>query len=230
MLLGGKQSRIKQVAIVTRNQKFNRLLGAILAEWKLFAVEDPTAANVVFVERGLELPDVPGQVIWLTPLPLSEGLFLQTPISLTELYQLMETQFFPTPRQHLRVAIETRTGMKTGSTWQDGKLISLSDRGGRMVCEQEIPRGTMMQLELMLAGRQLDLPAEVLYCIPAGDSPGRTKPQVGLLFKPADDKVIGMLRRFIEKFSVEAACAREGISFGDPCLSWIDVPGNPWSE
>ena len=120
--------------------------------------------------------------------------------------------------------------MKTGATWQDCKLISLSDRGGRMVSEQEIPRGTMVQLELMLAGRQLDIPAEVLYCIPAGDSPGRSKPQVGLLFKPADEKVTDMLRRFIEKFSIEMACAREEISLHDPCLSWIDVPGNPWNE
>ena len=42
MLLGEKQSEIKQVAVVTRDQQFNRLLSSVLAEWKFIAVEDLT--------------------------------------------------------------------------------------------------------------------------------------------------------------------------------------------
>ncbi len=117
-----------------------------------------------------------------------------------------------------------------GASWQDSKLVSLSDRGARMVCENELPRGTQVQIDLKLSGRQFQVPAEVLYCIPAGDAPGRSRPQVGLLFKPADGKLINMLRRYIEKRSVEAACAREDIALNDPCLSWIDVPQDPWQE
>ena len=120
--------------------------------------------------------------------------------------------------------------MKTGEGWQDSQLISLSDRGGRLICEREISRGTLVYIEMMLAGRQMELPAEVLYCIPAGDSPGRSKPQVGLLFRPSDEKVFDRLRRYIEKISVETACAREQIAANDPCLSWIDIPENPWDE
>ncbi|NIP49097.1 MAG: hypothetical protein GWO30_03495, partial [Gammaproteobacteria bacterium] len=119
---------------------------------------------------------------------------------------------------------------KLGTTWQDCKLISLSDRGGRIVCESEISRGTQAQLDLKLSGRQLQVPVEVLYCIPAGDAPGRSKPQAGLLFKPANEKLINTLRRYIEKRSVEAACAKEDIALNDPCVSWIDVPLDPWQE
>ncbi len=230
MLLGGKQSDVKQVAIVTRNQKFNRLLGSLLADWKFFTVDDPSAAKVVFAERGIDLPEIDSQIIWLTPMPLSEGSFLLTPISLTRLYLLLEMHYFPTPRRHIRVAIEAKTGLKTGASWQDCKLVSLSDRGGRMVCENELPRGTQVQLDVMLSGRQILMPAEVLYCIPAGDAPGRSRPQVGLLFKPEDKKVINMLRRYVERRSVEAACAREDIALNDPCLSWIDVPQDSWQE
>lgn len=224
MLLGGKQADIKQVAVVTRNQKFNRLLSSILADWKFFTVNDLSAATVIFAERGLELPAHDGHVVWLTPLPLSEGSFLEVPISLTRLYHLLEIHLFPTPRRHVRVAMETVVDLKIENDWQEGRLISLSDRGGRITCTNEIPRGKSLTLEMKLMGRVLRLPAEVLYCIPAGDSPGRSQPQIGVIFKPPNDHEFVFLRRFIEKTCIEQACARENIPLTDPCVSWLDVP------
>lgn len=229
MLLGGKQAGIKQVAIVTRNADFNRLMASILAEWKFFTVEDPASATVVFAERGLDLPEEFGDVVWLTPMPLAEGTFLTTPISLTGLYHLLEKEFFPSPRRHVRIAIEAAVDIQLDNAWHDGQLISLSDRGGRIVCPREIPRGTTLLLQTRLGGQFLQVPAEVLYCIPAGDAPGRACPQVGVLFKPAETKVIDQLRGYIEKVSVESACARENIPLNHPCLSWLDVPGDPWA-
>ena len=38
-----------------------------------------------------------------------------------------------------------------------------------------------------------------------------------------------MLKGYIEKVTVEAACVREDIPLNDACLSWIDVPDDPWS-
>ena len=230
MLLGGNQSEIKQVAIVTRNPRFNRLLATILADWRFFTVEDLTEAKVIFAERGVSLPDLHGQVVWLAPMPLSEGSFLQTPISLTRLYHLLEVHFFPTPRRHIRVALEGSIGIKIGGTWQNCQFVSLSDRGCRVICEQELPSGTLVQVDTDLAGKTLQMPAEVLYCIPARDVSGGSLPQIGLLFKPADKKMVGMIRRFIEKRSIEMACAKEDVALTDPCLSWIDVPENPWEE
>ena len=224
LLLGGKQSAIKQVAVVTRNQQFKRLLASILADWKFFAVEDASAATVVFVERGLDLPEPAAEVVWLTPMPLSEGDFLMIPISLTELYFLLETRFFPTPRRHIRVNLETMLDLKIGNEWLEGQLASLSVRGGRFNCAREISRGTELTLDLRLDGDMLRIPSEDLYCIPAGDSPGRRQPQIGVLFKPADVAMFELLKRFIEKTCIEYACAREGVSLHDPCLSWLDMP------
>ena len=224
MLLGGKQADIKQVAVVTRSQKFSRLLSRILADWKFFTVDDISAAKVIFAERGLELPAHDGQVVWLTPLPLSEESFLTVPISLTRLYHLLETHLFPTPRRHIRVTIEIAVDMKVEGDWLEGQLVSLSDRGGRISCATEIPRGKSLDLEMKLANRLFKMPAEVLYCIPAGDSLSRSQPQVGVLFKPADDQEFGMLKHFIEKTCIERACAKENISLTDPCVSWLEVP------
>lgn len=229
MLLGGKQAGIKQVAILTRNQAFNRLLASILAEWKFFAVDEPQAASVVFAERGLDVPEGNNNIVWLTPMPLGEGVYLTTPISLTHLYHLLEMEFFPSPRRHVRIVAEVAAEIQFDGEWQKCQLVSLSDRGGRLVCDREIPKGSRVQLEVRLGGKFLQLPTEILYCIPAGDSPGRSKPQVGVLFRPVDEKIIDRIRGYIEKVSVESACARENIAFNDPCLSWLDVPSDPWT-
>ena len=224
MLLGGKPSEIKQVAVITRSQQFSKLLTSILADWKFFAVEDLSAATVAFVERGLELPDPDVQVVWLTPMPLETGEFLKTPISLSELYLLLEAHFFPTPRRNIRVAVEISVELKIESEWLEGQLVSLSDRGGRLSCAREIPRGTGLILEVKIEGEILRVPSEVLYCIPAGDSPSRLQPQIGVLFKPTNIEIFELLKRFIEKTCIECVCAREGISLNDPCLSWFAIP------
>jgi hypothetical protein len=224
LLLGGRQAEIKQVAVITRSQKFTKLLTSILADWKFFAVEDLSAATVAFVERGVELPDHDVQVVWLTPMPLEKGDFLMIPISLSELYLLLEAHFFPTPRRNIRVPMELSVDLKIESEWLEGQLVSLSDRGGRLTCAKEIPRGTELTLEVKLDGETLRIPSEVLYCIPAGDSPGRLQPQIGVLFKPTNGEMFELLKRFIEKTCIECACAREGISFNDPCLSWLAIP------
>ncbi len=226
MLLGGKQADIKQVAVVTRNQKFNRLLSRILDDWKFYTVDDLSAAKVIFAERGLELPAHDAQVVWLTPLPLSEGSFLTVPISLTRLYHLLEIHLFPTPRRHIRVAMEAVVDLKIENDWQEGRLLSLSNRGGRIICTSEIPRGKLLDIEVKLAGRVLRMPSEVLYCIPVGDSPSRVQPQIGVLFKSSDDHTLDFLRRFIDKTSIESACVRENILLTDPCVSWLDVPAD----
>ena len=116
MILGDKPSEIKQVAVITRSQQFSKLLTSILADWKFFAVEDLSAATVAFVERGVELPDHDVQVVWLTSMPLEKGDFLTTPISLSELYLLLQAHFFPTPRRNIRVAMDIPVELKIEST------------------------------------------------------------------------------------------------------------------
>lgn len=228
MLLGGGKTNIKQVAVITRNLKFNKLLSSILADWRFFAVEDLSAAKVIFAERGIELPAHNAQVIWLSPMPLSEENSLETPICLTTLYYLLEAHLFPTPRRHVRIAMEVDIDLKVEDDWYDGKLISLSDRGGRIACTPQMPRNKSLDVAVKLAGRVLRIPAKVLYYIPAGDFPGRSQPHIGVLFKSHDGHEFEVLRRFIEKTCIERACVREDIQRTDPCLSWLDVPEDPW--
>lgn len=230
MLLGGKQSDIKQIAVVTHNLQFRQLLSSILSEWKFFTVAELNEARVVFAEDGVELPGLGPEVVWLSRQPLPKRRCLNIPISLTQLYKLLETEYFPTPRRHIRIALEEQVHVRLDDAWEECRLVSLAERGGRITFQKELPRGTMLQLEMQIAGKMLQLPAEVLYSIPAGDLSCRALPQVGVLFRPADDRIISVLRNFIEKVCVESACAREGLSLDDPCLDWIDFVDEPWRE
>jgi hypothetical protein len=228
-LLGGKQPDTKQVGVVTRNPQFKKLLASILAEWKFFSVDDLADARVVFVERGLELPPQVGGVVWLTPMPPAEGNFLVPPISLSHLYHLLEGQFFSTPRRHIRVAVDLAIDLEIDGTWLEGRLLSLSVRGGRIACAHEMPRGRSMHLQVTLDGRVQRLVAEAIYSLPAGDAQVNSQPQVGVLFKSCSDQQCEMLRQFIEKTCIVRACTREGIALHDPCLSWLDVPTESWT-
>ena len=70
-------------------------------------------------------------------MPLIDESFLTVPISLTRLYHLLEVHFFPTPRRHIRVTKEIAVDLHYDGQWQEGRLISLSDRGGRFFCDEE---------------------------------------------------------------------------------------------
>lgn len=228
MLLGESYGGVKRVAVISRSPQFKRLLASLLAGWKYSAAEGEKAARLVFVERGLPLPATAERVVWLTPLPLAEEDALLIPVSLTQLYMLLEDYFFPTPRRHIRIPIDLAVDLQFDGQWLSSRLVSLSNRGGRMTCPVALPTGTSLFVEVRLGGRIERLPAEVIYCIPAGDTAGREQTQIGVVFKPEDVQFYWMLQRFIEKTCLESACVRAGIAFNDPCVSWFDVDANPW--
>jgi len=230
MLLGTSAAEGKQVAVLSRNQRFIRIFCSILNDWKFSPVADLTTAKIIFAERGLALPSHAGEVVWLSPMPIAEGASLATPISLTELYRLLEKNFFSGPRRNIRIAIDLAAEIRIDETWLAGRLVSLSDRGARIECTTEFPRGKQLHLEAELAGRDISIPAEVLYCLPAGDSPGHELPQVGVLFKPDDEQFIHLLRHYVEKTCIESACVREGIAFNDPSISWFDINLGFWNK
>ena len=192
-------------------------------------VQDNIAeASVVFVERGLDASAAPERLVWLSSMPTDEP-FLDVPISLTKLYHMLEEDFFPSPRRHIRVPMACEAYLQVHGAWLPVTLVSLSDRGGRFKCASELSRKQLTTLEMTLDRRNLRLPAEVLYTIPAGDTPGREDAQFGVLFKPLDEQICDALRLFIERTCVARACAVLELKMNDPSLSWIDVATDPWA-
>jgi len=230
MLLTQQDSAPAGIAIITRNPRFTALLSQILRLWKYPVTATAETAAVLLIERGLAAPATRAQIVWLVPMPLPGELSFETPLSLTALYHFLEVEFYPSPRQHIRVALDEDVDLAIEGGWLAARLISLSDRGGRLDCPGELPRGQKLELVMQLDRQMLRLPAEVLYCIPAGDLPGHQQPQLGIQFKPIDAKVCTALRSYIERLCVEAACRAADVSPNDPCLSWIELNHNPWAE
>lgn len=231
MLLNNyKKTALKKVSVVTRNPKVTLLLGAILEDWGFVAITAPEEAALVFVERGMDRPSTDGEIVWFSSMPLAEEAFLEMPLSLTCMYHLLEEEFFPSPRRHIRVSMDCPADLQVDGIWEEATLISLSDRGGRLRTNRELPRGTVVAMEVKLAGRTLRLPGEILYCIPAGDSFGREKPQAGILFKPLDQTVCTALRRFIESTCVQRVCDAHQFECSNQTLSWIELAQDPWAD
>lgn len=214
------------VAVQTRNPVVTRLLEAVLDEWNLCA-RGAADARVTLVERGLTAP-AGQEVIWLTPLPLSERCHLELPLCLTELYHCLEQFFFPLPRRHIRLNTLVPVDLNVRGGWLVGRLLSLSDHGARIACPATLPKGELLLLDFTLDGFPLRLNAEVLYDIPAGDTEGYKEPQAGVLFKPLAADLRQELRYYIENCSLQRACAEAGVDPHDPALSWFRRAGNPW--
>lgn len=219
-----------RVVVVTRSQKINRLLQAILDEWHFVVNDDSAPADILLMERGLTPPSGDHGVIWLSPLPLGIEPHIELPLSLVELYHYLEQLFFPQPRRHIRLPVDQVVDINLDGSWMTGRLLSVSDRGARVSCPASLSKGAGLQLGFKLDGYPLHVTAEVIYEIPAGDSPGREHPQAGLLFKPLRPSLRQSLRHFIELSFVSRACAKVGVDGGDASLSWFDLVDNPWAE
>lgn len=218
-----------RVAVMTRNETFNRLMQAILEEWHFATAADLGPPDILLLERGLAVPADAREVIWLTPLSLGDDPHLEVPLALTDLYHHLEQRFFPQPRHHIRLPLNQPIDLNVRGVWLVGTLLSLSDRGARVACPALLPKREPLILDFKLECYPLRLTAEVLYDIPAGDSSGREHPQAGLLFKAARPVLREALRHYIERSFVERACAKTGIAANDPSLSWLSLVKNPWA-
>jgi hypothetical protein len=231
MLLDQEQpNSAGKVAIMTRSPEFTLLLSAILKGWRHQISDDPAMAQLFFVERGFNRGriKVGGEIVWLTSLPLENEPHLEVPIRLAALHKIIEGRFFPTTRRHMRVPMRHPAELAVAGQRIVAELISLSERGARLSCPREFSPGQRLEVDVVLGERRLCLPGEALYAFPGGDVPGHRLPQVGVLFKPVDAQTCAGLARFVEQACVKLACSVSGIPSNAACLSWLDVPHQPW--
>ena len=112
----------------------------------------------------------------------------------------------------------------------NGRLISLSERGGRVAVPALLTNGEMLQLTVQLDGYLLATAAQVIYTIPAGDLPGGQPPQAGLLFRPLPQQLGEAIHHHVERSLLERASRQAGIASDDPAFSWFDTVVAPWAK
>ena len=229
MLLEQRAGGGGKVSVLTRNERFNRLLQAILEEWHFITDAGAASLDILLLERGLPAPEGAHHIVWLTPMPLGTEAHLEVPLSLTALYHLLEKQFFVEPRHHIRLPVDLPVDLNVRGVWLVGRMLSISDRGARITCPALLPKREQIQLDFKLENYPLRVSADVLYEIPAGDGSGREHPQAGLVFHSLKPALGQALRRFIERSFVDLGCSKSGISPIDPCLSWLDLNRTNWT-
>jgi len=218
-----------KVAVVTRSPVFTRLLTSILESWKLKVIDDLQAAEMILAEWGITTTATAEQLVWLTPMPIDAPHF-EIPLQLKLLYQVLEKQFFRSARRSIRIPMEEHPAELTVAGQRlPSQLISISARGVRMSCPVELAKQQKLTVAVVLGGHRLELPGEVIYAFPCGDAVGTAWPQLGVLFKSLDLHISEALERFVERTCVEQCCARIGLSMKSHCVSWLDVPRDPWA-
>jgi len=227
MLLDKKERSKRCVAVLTRNSEVSRLLMALFEGWKFEVTNHLSSADLVFVEWGIteNLPN--DKRVWLAPLAVEER-HLRIPLSLAALHRCLEEHFFPKPRTQMRISLKLPAQLFVSGQMLPVELLSLSGRGARLTCPREISQGESLSVEVVLAGRRLQLPARVLYQLPAGDVSRGQMGQLGVLFQLKDVWLSTALSLYVERVCAEKACALVGISPQDACLSWLAVPNDPW--
>lgn len=218
-----------RVVVQTRLPAVTCLLQAILKEWHVCTEPGPADQTVALVEQGLPAPAGVRQTLWLAPSPVDTPSRLSLPLSLTALYQALQGWFFPAPRRYLRLALDQPAQLELRGVRLAVRLLSLSERGGRVACPVPLPHGEILQLAVQLGAYPLHVAAQVIYTIPAGDLPGSAPPQAGLLFRPLPPALGLAIHRHVERGLVERACRQVGLASDDPALDWFDTVAAPWA-
>jgi hypothetical protein len=219
-----------RVAVQSRLPAVKSLLQAILKEWHFCIEPGPANQTVALVEQGQVAPDGVRHTLWFTPKPFDTASQLALPLSLTALYHALQCWFFPAPRRYLRLPLDQPAQLELRGASLNGRMISLSERGGRVAVPALLTKGEMLQLTVQLDGYLLATAAQVIYTIPAGDLPGGQPPQAGLLFRPLPPQLGEAIHHHVERSLLERASRQVGIASDDPAFSWFDTVAAPWAK
>ena len=230
MLLDQTEARRpERVAVQVRSPVVAHLLRTILAEWHFCVEPGPAGQTVALAEAGLPAPEGVRHTLWISPAAAGATAQLTLPLSLTSLYQALQGWFFPSPRRYLRLSLDRPAQLELRGAGFSARLVSISERGGRVAGPARLPMGETLQLTVNLDGYLLQAAAQVIYAIPAGDLPGGPPPQAGLLFKPLRAELAQALHRHVERTLLSRAAMLVGLADADPAWRWFDTVADPWS-
>lgn len=213
------QVQEKRLCLFIRNEAFQRVLVALLNEWRYSLQEVPTASDLVLAEDGFDLPEECGPVLWLTRSRYGERGRLPLPLSIEELWSALESRFHKPPRNHIRINLQFSASVVARGERADVQITSLSDLGVRFEFLRELAPGEEIVVYMSPAGHPLALPGRVIYVVPRGDLDESEKMQVGVIFDHLSKEAKDILRLFIIRAYLEKVRSgmtgtvfREGIS------------------
>jgi hypothetical protein len=216
--------REKRLALLTRNPQLQAVLAALLEEWEFRLLDQPEADDLVLAEEGCLPPAGCRNLLWLTTSRYVSRQRLSLPVSLTELWQALETRFHKPPRQHLRMGVGLEATVRCRGERTASRLVSLSDMGGRFSYPRELVNGEEVDLELALGGEPLRLAGRVIYVVPRGELHGTTETEVGVIFDRTPPETRAAVRDHLLCGCLEQVRLRLAEPLFCAGLAYLDIP------
>jgi len=183
--------------LALQNEALQLFLAALLEEWAFVLTPDPTAAELVIAEAGMELPSLPGSVLWLTPLSSESADTLHLPVTIPALSAALEQVFHRPPRCHLRVPLELPARLLIRAESVSVPVLSISDAGARFELPRELAPGEKVTISLDIGDRHLLLSSTIIYSFPRTAPGGAPFYSTGVIFAQLPPESQQLLSEFI---------------------------------
>jgi len=177
------------------------MLPSLLRQWH-FELADSSPAS------GLRLESpTPHQLTVHAPTGLTTH--LSFPLRVEELWRIVEAPFYPFPRAHIRLEVDSPVLIHLRGRAEETTLSSLSDRGMRFYCSQELVREELLEAEVRLGREVLSLKGTIIYAQSRAD-----RWEAGAVFQPISKAERDRIRDFI----VRTLLARVRSEVGEDCF------------
>lgn len=182
----------KKIALSLSNEGLRLFITALLEEWR-FTVSTACPENqdvLLLAEENCDRCLGHAMRVNLISSPYIDSDHVNLPITLEQLWRVLEKHYHLPPRHHLRLAVDFPIAMEIRGEKQPGRLCSLSPAGARLSLPRELAIGEIFPVVLPLQQHQLHLQAKVIYVTTFPDSNNRY--DAGVLFEriSAEDKAL----------------------------------------
>lgn len=188
------RNRKKSLCLLVQNAPLRQFLDSLLRQWRYEMLDCPFSADLVLVEEGLAPPPGSGTVLWLGRCGAATEDRLVLPLSMEELWGVLESSFNRPPRNHIRIQYSYPVTVRVRGEKVATRISSLSDMGTRFDFDAELVNGEEIETELDVGQHSFCMEGRVIYVVPCGHD---RRFQVGLIFDRTAQKVRLGLRHFI---------------------------------
>lgn len=186
------RNKNKSIYLCIGNEGLRLFLAALLSEWG-FTVstscpEEPE--DLLLTDESCSNCFDHAKRINLISSAYFDSDHINLPITLEQLWRVLEKSFHRPPRHHLRLVVDYPISMKIRGQEYSGQLGSLSPAGARLSLPRELAIGELFPVILPLPQRTLHLLGKVIYVTTFPDSDDRY--DAGILFEriEPEDKIL----------------------------------------
>lgn len=215
----------KRVWLCVRQPAFQVFLAELLSQWQYQPCDEYVADGLLLAEEGVLEPPANQQTIWLSSSAYASSSCLQLPLQIFELYALLERRYHTPSRRHLRLNVELPCRLTIDNSAADAGMVSLSDRGCRVICQRELVREQRLSLEFTLGERPITLATKVIYSVPRYHGSELLNYDLGLLFDRIDRAgQQGLLDYIVASYFIRVGKQLEPANFSEALQSFAVNP------